>query len=175
MTTLHFPTTRHTAAAALIVLCLFLAGVQTAGAHAQLSASTPLSGSALSAMPDQVGLEFTEPVVPASVSLRLERDDGTVIPLAQPVIDADGHRVRAAIDQSQAEQGTFQMTWSVQSAADGHDSAGLIAFTVGTGRAPPAVESAGSDRDPWWQIAARTIWLLAMATIAAGIITSLLR
>ena len=62
----------------------------------QLSSSTPLSGSALATMPERISLEFTEPVWPASVSLLLERDDGTLIPLAEPVIGADGHRVQAA-------------------------------------------------------------------------------
>src|SRR5690349_12516455 len=158
MTTLFLPPIRHAAAAAFIVFCLFLAGAESVAAHAQLSNSTPLSGSALATMPGEISLEFTGPVVPTSISLALERDDGTPISIGEPVIEAGGHRVRAVIDQASAEQGAFQIRWSVRSAADGHDSAGVIAFTVGTGRAPLAVGSAGSERDPWWQIAARTLW-----------------
>jgi copper transport protein len=175
MTTLFLPPIRHAAAAAFIVFFLFLAGAESVAAHAQLSNSTPLSGSALATMPEEISLEFTEPVVPTSISLVLERDDGRPIPTGGLVIEGGGHRVRAVIDQASAEQGAFQVRWSVRSAADGHDSAGVIAFTVGTGRAPLAVGSAGSERDPWWQIAARTIWLLTLAMIAAGIIASLLK
>ena len=69
--------------------------------------------------------------MPGSVNLVLERDDGSSIALSAPVVDAGGHHAQATAYQSAAAQGAYQVRWSVRSAADGHDSAGLIAFTVG--------------------------------------------
>ena len=174
MTTAFLRSIRRVALATFIAVFMVWMGAESAGAHARLTNSSPLSGSALATMPSVISLEFSEPVVPGSVNLVLERDDGSSIALSAPVVDAGGHHAQATAYQSAAAQGAYQVRWSVRSAADGHDSAGLIAFTVGTGRVPISAGTTGSQRDPWWQIAALTVWLLALATIAAGIIASLL-
>jgi copper transport protein len=141
-------------------------------AHARLTDSSPVSGSALADMPGEIVLTFSEPVVPSSVNLALTRADGARIPLSGMQPAGDDHRVSIGIDQAAPGQGTFQLAWSVRSASDGHDSAGIIAFTVGTGRAPVGVSSTGAERDPWWQIGLRAVWLLALALVAAGWIGS---
>ena len=175
MTTAFLRSIRRVALATFIAAFMIWTDAESAGAHARLTNSSPLSGSALATMPAEISLEFSEPVVPGSVNLVLEREDGTSVALSAPVVDASGYHVQTTLDRSAPAQGAYQVRWSVRSAADGHDSAGLIAFTVGTGRAPLNAGATGSERDPWWQITARTIWLLALASIAAEIITWLLR
>jgi copper transport protein len=141
-------------------------------AHARLTDSSPVSGSALADMPGEIVLTFSEPVVPSAVNLALTREDGAEIPLTGMHLAEDDHHVSIAVNQATQSQGTFQLTWSVRSASDGHDSAGIIAFTVGTGRAPVGISSTRAERDPWWQIGLRAVWLLALALVAAGWIGS---
>ena len=164
----------HPGARALLALCILLAALiytaEPSGAHARLVASSPTSGSALTALPTEIDLEFSEPIVPSSLNLRLERDDGTIIQFGQTTIDENDHRVRVEIPQSPPQIGALQLVWSVRSASDGHESAGVISFTVGTGRPPVEIGSTGSGRDPVEQIVARAVWLLAMALICASFV-----
>ena len=69
------------------LVALFIIGAcaiqpATVDAHARLVDSTPVSSSALDVMPGVITLSFSEPVVLASVSLDLTRDDGSRIALA---------------------------------------------------------------------------------------------
>jgi len=133
MTTAFLRSIRRVALATFIAAFMIWTDAESAGAHARLTNSSPLSGSALATMPAEISLEFSEPVVPGSVNLVLEREDGTSVALSAPVVDASGYHVQTTLDPSAPAQGAYQVRWSVRSAADGHDSAGLIAFTVGTG------------------------------------------
>jgi copper transport protein len=156
----------------LAFVCLFVANTGSATAHAHLVESTPLSGSALAEMPGEFVLQFSEPVAPTSITLALEDESGNQLGLGSIQIDDDDHRLRVAIDNSFPDDGTLQLKWSVKSASDGHDSAGLVAFTVGTGRAPLNVIAANGEHDAWWQIFVRMVWLLALVAIAARLVSN---
>jgi copper transport protein len=156
----------------LAFVCLFVADAGSASAHAHLVESTPLSGSALAEMPGEFVLQFSEPVAPKSIALALEDESGNQLGLGSIQIDDDDHLLRVAIDNSPLVDGTLQLKWSVKSASDGHDSAGLVAFTIGTGRAPLNVIAADGERDAWWQIFVRMVWLLALVAIAARLVSN---
>src|SRR6476619_5968843 len=115
MTTAFLRSIRRVALATFIAVFMVWTGAESAGAHARLPNSSPLSGSALATMPSVISLEFSEPVVPGSITVVLERDDGSSIPLSPPVVDAGGHHVQATPDQSAAAQGAYQVRWSVRS------------------------------------------------------------
>jgi copper transport protein len=163
-----------------ILRLLFLAGAilfavfgawQSASAHARLKSADPLSGSALATFPASLTLEFSEPIVPASIVLNVEDESGAPAPIGEPRL-AHGDRIVAAeVLQPPGRTGLFQVRWSVRSATDGHDSSGLIAFTVGTGRAPVELNLESTERDSWWLIGVRTLWLLGLSLIAARIVS----
>jgi copper transport protein len=164
----------HLAALFILTLaCACMMRPATVDAHARLTDSSPVSGSALADTPTEVVLTFSEPVIPSSVNFSLTRDDGSLVAVTGTQLAENDHRVSVSVEQSGPAQGTFQLAWSVRSASDGHDSAGIIAFTVGTGRAPVGISSTGTERDSWWQIGLRAIWLLALALVAAGWIGSI--
>lgn len=164
---------RRNAILILAILCLFVGRPTPASAHARLVESQPLSGNALPTMPTNLLLRFSEAVVPASVSLALTDESGIDIVLTDPKFTEDDHVVQTSVDPITAALGTFQLRWSVTSASDGHDSAGVVTFTVGTGRAPATFAISGDSRDAWWQILTRAIWLLALALLAGCLLTRL--
>jgi copper transport protein len=152
------------------MLSLTLRAATPVSAHVALESSEPVSGSALASLPSSLTLEFSEAVVPESVAVSLEDETGAPIALDTPVLTNDDRSLAIGVRQTVGQTGLFQVRWSVRSATDGHNSSGLIAFTVGTGRAPVDLTLSSTERDPWWLVAIRALWMLSMAAIAARIV-----
>jgi copper transport protein len=111
------------------VAIALVAGAGPAAAHAALTSAVPADGQQVDVPPDEVRLEFTEPVVPAPDGLRVHDAAGTVVPLAPPAGDGPSAVVRARFARPLVE-GSYIVTWRVVS-ADGHPVAGALVFSVG--------------------------------------------
>jgi len=148
---------KHARPAALVtalvaVLVGALAGVVGGGwnlpasAHASLVASDPEAGQRFDRLPDQVRLEFSEPIsAPAYVVVTAP--DGSRADQGEVAID--GSVVTVALGGS-APTGTYGAAFRVVS-EDGHPVTGRIGFVVGDGplddTAPSATASAPASAD----------------------------
>lgn len=98
-----------------------------AAAHSALIASDPVADAVLDRSPEEIRLDFNEPVSVAADGVRLLDADGGEVELERPrVQDA---RVTAAVD-GELEDGSYVVAWKVAS-ADGHPVTGAFAFAVG--------------------------------------------
>ena len=135
-----------------------------AHAHASLVRSVPADGAALSQAPARVLLVFDDPV---------EVGDGNA------AVDADGKsalRGKAVASGKQLvlplrrnlKSGDYTVRWSVIS-DDGHRIQGIVAFSVGTGKAPGAPALTISSSLGWFGVLSRAVvfgGLLAAVGIA---------
>nr|WP_269449729.1 CopD family protein [Auraticoccus cholistanensis] len=106
-------------------------------------ATTPSSGTTLDRAPEQVVLQFSEPVRLVPDGIRLVGADGT--PRAM-VATARGEQVTAEVPADAT--GTLVVSWRVVS-GDSHPVSGALVVTVGASTGPvlqQPVELAGSDR-----------------------------
>lgn len=121
----------RTIAAMVAVLALTATG---AFAHAVLTSSVPRDGSRLEGPPEEIVLQFSEPVLP--VRMKLAGSGDLPIPeLAEG--QAENNVVRVPIPD-RLEPGSYILSYSVTS-VDGHPVAGSIAFGIGqaSAAAPP--------------------------------------
>ncbi len=120
-----------------VLLCLLtgllvlLPGL-AASAHSALIGSNPQTGSTVQALPEQLELRFNEPVSDISPAMVLRRDGDTVATLTPR---AHGTRLLADAPGTTLPDGRYTLVWRVVS-ADGHPVDGVVAFTLGDGRAP---------------------------------------
>jgi len=135
--------------------CLLLAlvgaglGAASASAHATLVRTTPADTAVLRVQPQQVRLQFSEPVELGPNSLRLLDATGAQVKTAAPV-HAGGSVALLPLPPRLA-RGTYVVAWRVTS-ADSHPVSGAFSFSVGaasslvdtsaTGSASRAVEVA---------------------------------
>ncbi len=143
-----------------------------AAAHAMLQSSSPGDEQQLDASPDEIRLDFSEPVSPAPGGLRLHDATGQQVPLGEPG-EHPADVVRAPLDGA-LDDGSYVFTWRVVS-ADGHPVAGALVFSVGD---PDEVDAslvrqlfAGGD-DPLVGIVALLVrWAgyLALLVAAGGV------
>lgn len=99
-----------------------------AAAHAMLQSSSPGDEQQLDASPDEIRLDFSEPVSPAPGGLRLHDATGEQVPLGEAG-EYPADVVRAPLDGA-LDDGSYVFTWRVVS-ADGHPVAGALVFSVG--------------------------------------------
>ncbi len=162
-----FRTLTRLLALTVLLVCLLHLSSTDVLSHARLTVASPLSGSALAVLPPTVSLSFSEPVQTESIKLLLQAPDGTQIPLTETVMSDSGKTVGATLAADSDLTGVFSLTWGVTSATDGHDSTGVVLFSVGTGRAPLLVSPESDARSSWWQIGLRAAWLLALGVIVS--------
>jgi copper transport protein len=134
----------------------------SAAAHADLVGSTPAANSSLPDGPDELVLEFSEPVDPATVLVRVLDPQQTEIETpGDPLVEADGERLRLALPALEA--GVYTVEYRVVSTVDGHATGGIFAFLIDpTGIEPaPAMptETVTTSDDPA-TIAARWVALI---------------
>jgi copper transport protein len=148
--------------ALLIALGVLVAFPTSGYAHARLTASDPVSGSALVAAPSEISLAFSESIVQESLSATLTLPDGSVSNLAIASITDDSVNL---VSPGSTQSGTWIIRWSLISATDGHGSNGFVVFSVGTGRSPT---TAGPTDDglAWSDFALRAMWLFVLVAIA---------
>lgn len=128
--------------ALFLLLALLLGGVagrpRVAEAHATLVASEPAAGSALTALPGEIRLAFSETVDPALSSISLVAADGAAVELTTATVDPSDHHVLVAkLQASSGEPGVYTVIWGAFSAEDGHASSGSFTFSAQTGESPP--------------------------------------
>jgi copper transport protein len=159
-------TLRGAAAALLIAIAIGLVMPGRAAAHAQLVYSTPPANASLLASPRFLSMTFSEPIDPATASVRLLDD------LQQPVagieaVRLDGTGSIASVGLPPLEPGLYTVSYRVTSAVDGHVSTGIWAFLVDpTGTLPPPTVAAQSTSpsDDGLSVSAR--WLALAAGLA---------
>lgn len=143
----------------------------SATAHARLAASDPANGAALAQMPAGITLRFTEPVAQGSARFSVSTTLADSPALATADIVVDDATVSLTIGQATPDPQTIAVGWRVVSGADGHETTGLLVFSVGTG-IPPQVSDADTGDDPSWiSVGLRTSTLLGLALVATAIAT----
>ena len=156
----------------LAVLMLLVAALACppvpAAAHARLLSSTPANGAAIPTMPPDIVLSFSEPVATGSARVSLSTTLTGSPPEVGDVV-VDGANVRFAVGGARTDRQTVTVAWRVVSATDGHETTGLVIFSVGTGL-PPRIGAAGSTENPRWpSLALRALGLLGLALQAAAL------
>ena len=127
----------RTIAVMVAVLALTATG---AFAHAVLTSSVPQDGSRLEGPPEEIVLQFSEPVRP--VRMKLAGSGDVPIPeLAEG--DTENNVVRVPVPAG-LEPGSYILSYSVTS-VDGHPVAGSIAFGIGQASAA-APSSSGTGK-----------------------------
>jgi len=128
--------------ALLVVLLIALALPGQAWGHATLLRTVPADGSVLAAPPDTVQIFFDD-TVRTSSGIKAVRNGGGSVLRGKPRVV--GHRLVIPL-QPGLSDGDYTVLWRVLS-DDGHTLAGVMAFGVGSGRAPP-VPSLTADNGP---------------------------
>lgn len=136
-----------------------------ASAHAFLVRSVPEAGSRLAKPPTLLRLEFSEPFVPGSEHVAIQRTGGAAVSL--PTVRAAG----AAIVQPLPAhlRGVFVVSWRVLS-DDGHVSLGQFAFALGSTAALPAV-SGSSEQTSWTEVVASWLVLVGLCLSLGGLLS----
>jgi copper transport protein len=125
-----------------IAIVVMLAG--PASAHAGLVSSDPANGATVASAPGAITMTFTEPP-DASLSVVTVLDAGGN-PIAAGTPERTGATGLRVALLSGLGDGVYTVNWRVVSAADGHLTAGVIAFGVGT--SPGAVTAAPQPGAP---------------------------
>lgn len=139
----------RTGRAARPLLVVLLAGLgvvlaaPSAGAHAVLVSSDPADGAALEASPEAIVLSFTEPPELELSEVVLRDDAGAAVEIPPARVVPDDPRSLQVELASPLERGAYAVSWRVTSKADGHTTAGILAFGVGVD--PSAIDEIPTD------------------------------
>lgn len=124
-------------------------------AHASLVESTPAEEQVVAVSPEQVTLEFNEPVEPIEISL-VDRS-GTKVPGVQEA-RAEENKVLLPLAEQLAD-GVYVVSYRVVS-ADTHPTGGAFAFFVGERSAAPKPVVQGSAANGWTNAVGLNRWAL---------------
>lgn len=102
-----------------------------ASAHADLLVSTPSASAILERAPEEIVLDFSEPVTTIEGSIELYAETGIRVDIGAIDVDADDPSRVVAAEVPELEAGQFVVAWRVLS-ADGHLAEGAFSFQVGT-------------------------------------------
>ena len=129
-------------AGALLVVVWSAWASASAHAHGLLAASDPADGASVERAPTEVLLTFTETPDPALATVQVMDSSGTRVDAgkAEPV---SGQPERLRVPVANLSQGAYTVMWRMTSSADGHTTAGSVAFGVGV-----AAVAAGTERVP---------------------------
>ena len=149
-------------------LLLAAAVASPAFAHALIRSTTPSDGEAVQTSPEEVTLEFNEPVTMSPGGLRVFNSEGARVDEA----DATSTEKSAVVSlQPDLADGTYVVSWRAVS-ADAHPVHGAFVFTVGDGEADEAViaQILEGTSDTGMQVTAAVLRFLqyAAALLAAG-------
>jgi methionine-rich copper-binding protein CopC len=131
---------RRVSAVAMGSLAFLLLTGGVAFGHAAFKTSSPEAKTTVDSPPDQVSVEFTEPVTHDS---RIEVFD----PCGRQVDDGASHPRGKSISVgvSAAAAGTYTARFLVVSNLDGHPTRGRFTFTLGDGEECPQATGATTD------------------------------
>ena len=131
---------RGRAAVVVLAAVAWLTAGAPVAAHAELRASSPVSNASLAESPDELLLEFTEPVDADTAVVELLDVQQRAMPgLGDVRVEGGGLRVLVSVPA--LEDGIYVVRYQVLSTVDGHVTGGSFAFQVDPGGAapPPAV------------------------------------
>jgi len=141
-----------------------LAWPATAAAHANLVRSEPADGAVLDRAPKEVRLVFDDTVRPVGGAKAVRNGDGSVLGGKERRL---GSRILVVPLRRGLRDGDYSVAWRAIS-DDGHTVAGVLAFAVGAGRAPPSsVLKAGDTGPSVRSLASRWLFLFGLL-IAVG-------
>jgi copper transport protein len=138
-----------------------LAAPATASAHATLQRSIPANGAVVTTAPSAVRLVFDDTITPAS-GIRAVRNGGA------SVLGGRAHVVGGktlVVPLRRIGDGDYTVLWRAVS-DDGHTIAGVIAFGVGAGRAPPTPSLRAEEGRSVRAVVSR--WLFFAGLLVAG-------
>jgi copper transport protein len=157
---------------AILIALAFLIGLPAAdsGAHAELERSIPSQDAILAAPPENLQFWFTERIStdPTPPSVTVFDEDGNTLETTSLTVDPNDPRHLTG-EVTGFVTGTYTVSWSVQSADDGHTLSGTFGFRIGTGRAPGAATVSGERPAPW-AVVLRWITFLGAGAAAAGLL-----
>jgi copper transport protein len=166
---LSVPSTGVKRAAAVFAL-LALVAPATAAAHATLIRTVPASGTVLDRSPATVRVYFDDTVRVASGNAAVDNANGASALDGRP--RARG-RVLAIPLKPKLANGDNSVRWSIVS-DDGHREQGVLAFAVGSGRAPPHSVLGASTPLSWSNVVLRSIYYLGILAGGGAVVFALL-
>ena len=112
----------------LSVLCLFIAGINSAQAHAFLDHSEPGVGAQISKSPAIVKIWYTEKVEPAFSVIQVVDASGKEVDKKDTHVDPQNEAI-LSVSVPTLSSGTYKVTWKVV-AEDTHHTQGSFSFTL---------------------------------------------
>ena len=116
--------------AALLAAVVVAANPQAAWAHAELVSSNPGYGDRLPAPPAELRLEFSGTMDLTGARITLQRRDGEMAELGQPLLATPDRRVVAIPLRAGLADGAYSLVWFFLG-NDGHLMGGEVSFAVG--------------------------------------------
>lgn len=144
----------------LFVLVCALALPETAWAHATLLRTAPRDGAVLKSAPTRVRVVFDDDVRLAS-GVKAIRNGGESVLDGKPRVA--GGRVLVIPLRPGLADGDYTVLWRVLS-DDGHTLSGVVAFGVGTGRAPPQAALSADNGPSAQDVVSRLLFFAGLLT-----------
>ena len=155
----------------LTAATLLVCAAAPASAHAIIRATSPADGEELNAIPEQVTLEFNEPVSTSAGGIRVFNSKGARVDAGDAETPTDKLESVQVSLRPDLPDGTYIVSWRALS-ADSHPVHGAFVFTVGEADADEAVigQILQGASDTNWQTAATVLRFLQYlaALLAAG-------
>jgi methionine-rich copper-binding protein CopC len=153
-------------------LVLWLVGVGSAAAHANLERASPASNAVLNESPREVQILFSEEPEPRFSEIALYDASGRRVETGPLRVLANQPRA-LAIDVPALPDSTYTVSWKTLSAVDGHTAAGAYTFAIGVGQVPgaptlPATAEDTTARD-WPSAAVRWLTYLSAAILVGAV------
>lgn len=151
----------------LVVLLIGLASVQPASAHANLYRADPPPNAPLERAPEAIHLWFTEPLEAEFSAITLTRANGDPVDTPASSVNPDDP-TQMTLVPGDLPDGLYTVSWRALSAADGHQTRGSYAFSIGAAAgaalAEAQVEAVQSD-----DVLMRWFNLFSMSLMTGGI------
>jgi copper transport protein len=144
----------------LLVLLSVLAFPEAAWAHARLLRTVPRDGAVLGSAPTRVRVAFDDDVRLASGIKAIRNGGGSVLAGKPRVV---GGRVLVIPLRAGLGGGDYTVLWRVLS-DDGHKLSGVLAFGVGTGRAPPQAALSADNGPSLQDVVSRLLFFAGLLT-----------
>jgi copper transport protein len=146
------------------VLLCGLALPETGWAHARLLRTVPGDGTVLASAPARVRIVFDDNVRPVSGIKAIRNGGGSVLGGKPRVV---GGRVLVVPLRAGLADGDYTVLWRVLS-DDGHTIAGVLAFGVGAGRAPPEAALSAGNGPSAQDVISRLLFFAGLLTAAGA-------
>jgi copper transport protein len=144
----------------LLVLLCGLALPETASAHARLLTTAPRDKAVLGSAPTRVRVLFDDDVRVGSGIKAIRNGGGSVLAGKPKVVDG---RALVIPLRSGLGDGDYTVLWRVVS-DDGHELSGVLAFGVGTGRAPPQAALSADNGPSVQDVSSRLLFFAGLLT-----------